>query len=86
MCGAALVKINGAAAAFRPYEAEVENLGEFDVSLVLTRQNTFGELHVKEDLNGSSPEAFIPSGQAYQSAYKLMKQGLEGLKAFAGEK
>lgn len=86
MCGAALVKVNDTAVAFRPYEAEVENLGEFDVSLVLTRQNTFGELHVKEDLNGSSPEAFIPSGQAYQSAYKLMKQGLEGLKAFAGEK
>lgn len=42
MYGAALAKINGGIVAFRPFEAYVRCLEEVAVTLVLTRQNTFG--------------------------------------------
>ena len=79
--GAAVAEINGAVAAFSPYEVPVEKLDEIDVSLVMTRQNTFGELHAKSIPETTSPNEFIPSGDAYQPGYNLIKQGLYGVTA-----
>lgn len=75
--GAACAKINGNMVAFRPYEAVVEDTGEIDIELVLTRRNTFGPLHQQNLYEYAyGPGNFITEGKDYSEEYRLYPMGL----------
>ena len=67
--------------AWDPYEAAIGDLlndaGEFDLHLYLTRRNTFGPLHqVPREAGGYGPGNWVTEGAAFSEDYVLWPSGL----------
>ena len=67
--------------AWDPYEAEIGDLvndhGEFELHLYLTRRNTFGPLHqIPMDAPGYGPGNWITEGPAFSESHVLWPSGL----------
>ncbi len=88
--GGALVKVARAGSpsetrktGWEPYEIDVTDfLSEgsgLDVTLVLTRRNTFGPLHQYPKIQpGYGPESFMTTGEAWRDSYMLLETGILG--------
>ena len=79
--GGALAKLQGygeneeTILAFRPYEGAI--CGLQNISIVLTRRNTFGPFHRPLHLPGKNePLYFVTEGEQWTEDYVLVKQGL----------
>ena len=68
--------------AWDPYEADITDIfdgGDIAVTLVCTRRNTFGPLHLVPALTWSlGPEHFTTSGDSFSDDYVLMDSGIFG--------
>ncbi|AJY74264.1 hypothetical protein [Paenibacillus beijingensis] len=67
--------------AFPPYRLDITRLleqdGSVDLTVFLTRRNTFGPLHRSRHLPpGHSPDAFIPADGHFMKDYNLIPSGL----------
>lgn len=65
---------------FEPYESEIASMAEenaVSLTVVLTRRNTFGPLHMLPALvDGYGPDSFTTTGKHWSDSYVLLPQGL----------
>lgn len=81
--GCAAVRVEDAETiCWAPYTARVESLirehGAVRLTLLLTRRNTFGPLHMlPERIPGYGPDCFLTEGEHFTRAYATLPNGLE---------
>jgi hypothetical protein len=79
-----LVKVCGKVLAWEPYEAditdEVRSGADIEVTLVGTRRNTFGPLHLVPLFHGAyGPGHFVTGGDSWTDDYNLIPEHLGAL-------